>query len=87
MNISGNTTADKQTIIPTPPMQNCQSTESTLHCPISPMRTHLKWSTNRNIAGNTSADKLTINPPPYNPLPPYETARTLSQLCAASCHQ
>ena len=46
------------------PIRNCQSTESTLHCPMSPMRTHLKWSTNRNISGNKSADKLTIIPPP-----------------------
>ena len=52
-----------------------------------PMRTHVKWSTNRNISENTSADKLTIIPPPYNPPPPYETARALSQLCAAQCHQ
>ena len=71
MNISGNTSAHKQTIIPPPPIQNCQSTELTLHCQMLPMRTHVKWSTNRNISENTSADKLTIIPPPYNPPSPH----------------
>ena len=32
-----------------PPIRNCQSTESTLCCLLSPMRAHSKQSTNKNI--------------------------------------
>ena len=45
---------------PPSPIWNCQSTESTLHCPMSPMRAHLKQSTNKNISGKE-----------ISPLPPF----------------
>ena len=32
-----------------PPIWNCQSTEWTLCCSMSPMRAHSKWSTNKKI--------------------------------------
>ena len=37
-----------------PPVQNCQRTEWTLHCSMSPMRGHSKQSTNKKISGNVS---------------------------------
>ena len=47
-------------MIPPSPIWNCQSTESTLHCPMSPMRAHSKQSTNKNISGKE-----------ISPLPPF----------------
>ena len=32
-----------------PPIQNCQSTEWTLHCSMLPMRAHLKWSSYKKM--------------------------------------
>ena len=37
-----------------PPIQNCQSSEWTLHFSMQSMRAHAKQSTNRKISGNVS---------------------------------